>query len=446
MINKAAFFEYGLVVPVEKIPKGKCKLCDSPFIIHPIRDWVYCSNCSYGFSRLKLVDPTWFKGLSESEIILLNAYYQNVLQKADNFLGLWKSLKGGDELNYLMTGLSALEEWVKLVDSQDQVEALMNLQLGLKGLPKPPFALIKLEDLPGRVTGVVVLKRKTGGDFRSIYGTLREGQQIAFLSGKTTVVMDCFTTVINGLLYERIVGGPLPPVAWIHKEDKQFPGNFLLATGELTRDRVNLIVNSKLKTWINDRASKSRMRLPDWVEKATRQASDWYNELARGLVKVGANQASALLNLSDIKGESLNKVLENLDPEFRMTLMPAVRGKVTTHRLPGNKVVVNSGKNWTDLSGRIVLSANLVIRKVEKINGRVNYHLELIHEDWSFQFQSGLAMERNSMDVIFRECLLQDKMIEFDRRYSKFVLELAARLNPQRPEDFEQPPQTQLRL
>lgn len=444
MINKAAFFEYGLIVPTDKIPPGRCRLCNRQFIIHGLKDWVYCGACNYGFSRLKLVDPNWLKSLPTTDAIPVNNYHQQVILKSDNFLNLWKTLATGEPLSRIITGLASLSEWARLVETQDQAYEFESLQLGFKSLPKPPFVVFKLEDLPGRITGAMILKRRRDGSFRTARGTLRDGQQIAFLSPGTKVVLDCFTTVLHGLLYERILGGEMPQVGWIGKEDNFPCGNLILATGELSRERVNLIANTKMKTWVNDQASKTKIRLSMWQEKATKNATEWFQELAKNLTKIGTLQSAALLSRSSVKGTDLNKILENMDPEFRVLVAPAVRGKVCTHRLPGNRVVVNSGTKWTDLSGNTVLSANLRIKDVTKINKRINYHLELIHEDWSFEFQSGLAMERNAMDVIFRECLYRQKMIEFDRRYSKLVLELATRLNPPDHEDSELQPQTQL--
>jgi hypothetical protein len=434
--------EYGLNVPDESLStKAVCEGCEGPFGIWPGKDWLYCQKCNLGISRTAACTPQWVLDLSPADRRLLTDYETKVIGPRASAEKLWKYLT----VNLNNSGpLLALKTcgYLKTVETEEQLVQLKQLVGDMDWTV--PFSLFRLEDLPGRLTGFVAYKRTNNQYYSYKVLPVVDGARLAFLSSAED------TTILAGhIIVPSFLDAMFMKSAATNKSNKALPivysdlsatqwepharTSSVLLTNDVTTELIRALLRS---------SSHTRLALPDktarwtpvssaaWYDKVYHSSAIWRVALAEEFQKMGATQAVAFVHKARLEEEALQKLLEEMTPEFRQRFESLSSNIERSYKLSNKTTVFDDGFSWKDQRGEVLLSASFRVLEVTKSTNGVIYKCSLTWNDGAIQFDAGLALERNAFRILLREALIAGRSLTFNPALAKRAVEIAVGLRP----------------
>jgi len=441
MIADAVTFEHGLTIPDEQIPAAICKLCKKSFVKHSKKDWVYCPTCGYGFSRVKVANTAYLSSLPDIEQRVMVGYHDIFLNEIDKANSVWNVMTKDETVSKCLAYTEYLTKYVRVAFDLEQASLLERWSPAGYLKLAPPFLVMKLEDAPGRITGFCLVKISHSKTWTEVL-TVVDNPKIGFLPSDNqveSVLLEDPALVIRSHAYQASLGKTNLPLGYLCTNNLNFRNsdiaNHTAAFTHFSPDSIAKMPKINGKTYsITHRGSEEKKvnapMVPALVEKALLEGSHWSTTIARNLIKLPWELAAALLNRSKLPGNDIQEIAKHLPAESWKDIEASLLLQKFSRRLPEGVVVFNEGNRWVDINNRVILGANLVVKNAVKQGRNVTYHCELQSKDWTLVFTAGRELEKRAFDVLLRECMVNNVQLEFDRRYSKYALELSTFLNP----------------
>lgn len=441
MIADAVTFEHGLTIPDEQIPAAICKMCKKSFVKHSKKDWVYCPTCGYGFSRVKVANAAYLSSLPEISQKIMIGYHDIFLSEIDKANSVWDVMTKDDKVSKCLAYTEHLTRHVRVAFEPEQAALLERWSPTGSLKLAPPFMVMKLEDVPGRITGFCLVKISHSKAWTEVLNVV-DYPKIGFLPSEPrvdAVLLDDPTLVIRSHAYQASLGKINLPLGYLCSHNlnpkNSDIANHTAAFISCSPDAIAKMSKITGKTYAGSHRGSEDKKLtppliPAFIEKALLEGAHWSMVIARNLVKLPWDLAAAVLNRSKLPGNEIQEIAKHLPAESWKDIEASLLLQKFSRRIPGGAVVFNEGTRWVDINNQVVLGANLVVKSTVKSGRSVTYNCELQSKDWSLAFTAGRELERRAFDVLLRECMAYGVQLEFDRRYSKYALELSTFLNP----------------
>lgn len=439
MSHNHELIEYGLSIEDRFLIKSMCPDCDKYFTPWPNYDWMYCSKCSKGVGRTELTSKRWREMQPVAVQNAIHEYYLSTVGKRVQARKLWDNFLTGDGAESLTTGAGLMGKYIRFITQAVEVESLKSLSYNELRPIQLPAMVLRLDDLPGRFTGFMIIEtKKSKYDWQ--IARINPGAKVAFLGlpESTVVVAEDIASVLQSQTMSfRTYGKYLPIVYSDLSEPVWKPGtltNSILAVPSLRPDRVSTILPSGCLLRIGDQYPNTVKLNPSsaevWYQRVLKDALPTEIAIAHAVANMPTQAAVSFLVESKATAQQVDYLLSNCRTERRQEIKSGLLHRPLSYKLFGTKIVLDTGTSWVAPDGSVILSGSFRVTDVNRDSGKVLYHCSFVTSNTEIKFVAGRELERNAFTVIMRECLIQGVAISFNRSYSKHAIEIATMLRP----------------